>query len=110
MRRFCCRHFNGRHCSKCFDISGYPIFSWFLTRKILVGKKGEQWYNDVFIPKISPVTLIALLATIVLMFSLKGDMILELPMDVLRVALPLGIYFILMFFISFFIGQKMGLP
>ncbi|ARD22445.1 arsenical-resistance protein [Shewanella japonica] len=89
---------------------GIPFLAGFLTRKILVGKKGEQWYNDVFIPKISPVTLIALLATIVLMFSLKGDMILELPMDVLRVALPLGIYFILMFFISFFIGQKMGLP
>ena len=87
---------------------GIPFAAGFLSRKILIGKYGIEWYNRKFIPFISPITLIALLATIVLMFSLKGDMIMELPFDVIRIAIPLIIYFALMFFISFFIAQKRG--
>ena len=87
---------------------GIPFAAGFLSRKILVGKYGIEWYNRKFIPFISPITLIALLATIVLMFSLKGDMIMELPFDVIRIAIPLIIYFALMFFISFFIAHKRG--
>lgn len=88
---------------------GVPFAAGFLSRKYLVKFKGQDWYNQVFIPKISPITLIALLGTIILMFSLKGEMILELPMDVVRVAIPLAIYFVVMFFVSFFVGKKMGI-
>ncbi len=85
---------------------GIPFVAGFSTRYILIKSKGLEWYNRKFITKISPLTLYALLFTIVLMFSLKGDKILELPLDVLKVAIPLIVYFILMFFVSFFINKS----
>ena len=87
---------------------GIPFAMGLLSRLVLVKVKGEDWYQNKFIPTISPLTLIALLFTIIVMFSLKGELIVEIPMDVLIIAIPLVIYFILMFFISFFISKAMG--
>ncbi len=87
---------------------GVPFLAGMVSRKVLIGRRGERWYNERFLPRISPLTLAALLFTIFVMFSLQGELILRLPVDVARIALPLVLYFILMFLITFYLGWRMG--